>query len=212
MKTLLTLCLFIAFVVVAKAQDVIILKSGDEISAKVLEVNVSDIKYKKAENLDGPSYSIDKSEVFMIKYKNGTKDVFNTIENSNSKDSNTKEDEESKYVPPASNANDMNYQGQVDASTYYQGYKGAGTGTFLTTFFFSGLAGLIPAIACSSTSPSDENLMYPKSDLMKNSDYNNGYRQEAKRIKSRKVWDNFGIAVGINVAAFIIIAVASSGH
>ena len=34
------------------------------------------IKYKKWENLEGPVYNIDKKEVFMIKYSNGSKDVF----------------------------------------------------------------------------------------------------------------------------------------
>jgi hypothetical protein len=59
------------------SQDTITLKNGDEIKTKVLEVTSDQIKYKKWDNLDGPSYSTAKSEVFMIKYKNGSKDVFN---------------------------------------------------------------------------------------------------------------------------------------
>ena len=35
------------------------------------------IKYKKFDNPDGPVYTLKKSEVFMIKYPNGNKDVFN---------------------------------------------------------------------------------------------------------------------------------------
>lgn len=59
------------------AQDVIILKNGDELKAFVLEVLPDVIKYKKAENEKGPTYTENKGNVFMIKYKNGTKDVFN---------------------------------------------------------------------------------------------------------------------------------------
>ncbi|MEM6522939.1 MAG: hypothetical protein AAF693_04070 [Bacteroidota bacterium] len=59
------------------AQDVIVKKNGDEIEAVVLEVSTSEIKYKKYINREGPSYTINKSEVFMIRYENGTKDVFN---------------------------------------------------------------------------------------------------------------------------------------
>lgn len=59
--------------------DNIILKNGDEIRAKVLEIQNLKIEYKKCDNLEGPTYIIDKSKVFMIKYANGTKDVFNTI-------------------------------------------------------------------------------------------------------------------------------------
>ena len=55
--------------------DNIVLRSGDEISAKVIEVGTSEIKYKKCQNLNGPLYSISKKDVFMIKYANGTKDI-----------------------------------------------------------------------------------------------------------------------------------------
>ena len=55
--------------------DVIVLKTGEEVNAKVTEVGQEEIKYKKCENLSGPTYSINKSEVFMIKYSNGTKDI-----------------------------------------------------------------------------------------------------------------------------------------
>lgn len=60
----------------AFAQDVIICRNGDEITSKVLKVSKTEIEYKKWSNQNGPSYTLDKSEVFMIKYKNGEKDVF----------------------------------------------------------------------------------------------------------------------------------------
>ena len=59
-------------------QDVIIMKSGEEIPAIVIEVGIEVIKYKKKDNQQGPTYSIAKSDVFMIKYANGTKEVFST--------------------------------------------------------------------------------------------------------------------------------------
>ena len=58
------------------AQDIITLKSGEEVKAKILEIGTSDVKYKKFENQTGPSYTMFKSDIFMIKYENGTKDVF----------------------------------------------------------------------------------------------------------------------------------------
>ena len=62
------------------SQDVIILKNGDEILSKVIEVSTDIIKYKKWDNQDGPIYTSNKGEIFMIKYQNGTKDVFNTTQ------------------------------------------------------------------------------------------------------------------------------------
>jgi len=81
MKTIYTIILFLVVIPFSKmyAQDVIVLKSGDEISAVVNEIGIDVIKYKKFDNQTGPIYNVEKSQVFMIKYQNGTKDVFNQV-------------------------------------------------------------------------------------------------------------------------------------
>lgn len=58
-------------------------KSGEDIQANVLEVTTTEIKYKKFESQNGPTYSILKSDVLMIRYKDGTKDIFAQEKNSN---------------------------------------------------------------------------------------------------------------------------------
>ena len=68
---------------------------------------------------------------------------------------------------------------------------------------------MIPAAICASADPKDENLDYPSSDLMKNSEYANGYRQKAKKIKQKKVWTNLGVAFGINL---VLVLALSSGE
>ena len=55
--------------------DILVLKNGDEVKAKVLEISPIEIKYKKCNMPDGPLYVVKKSDVFMIKYANGTKEV-----------------------------------------------------------------------------------------------------------------------------------------
>ena len=55
--------------------DNIILKDGSEISVITEEVGNTEIRYKKCSNLNGPTYTINKSKVLMIKYRNGTKDI-----------------------------------------------------------------------------------------------------------------------------------------
>jgi len=62
----------------ALAQDEIVLSNGNSIAAKVTEVGSDFIKYYKWDNQNGPVYSIKKTEVFMIKYQGGSKDVFGT--------------------------------------------------------------------------------------------------------------------------------------
>jgi hypothetical protein len=72
-----SLLMFVIFFAVNTvfAQDVIILKSGDEIKSKVVEITPTEIKYKKFDNLEGPTIVILKSESSMIKYANGTEDI-----------------------------------------------------------------------------------------------------------------------------------------
>jgi hypothetical protein len=60
--------------------DIITLKNGDEILAKVIEINTTEIKYKRCDNLEGPLNVIRKSEVFSIKYSNGTKEIIKNVE------------------------------------------------------------------------------------------------------------------------------------
>jgi len=55
--------------------DNIILANGEEIQANVMEVGNEEIRYKKCNIPDSPIYVLKRSEVFMIKYQNGTKDI-----------------------------------------------------------------------------------------------------------------------------------------
>lgn len=80
-RTLLFLSVFAAYF--GFSQDTIYTKSGSVINAKVTEINQDEIKYKKSNNPDGPTYVVDKNEVALIEYKNGTKDVFSREDNSN---------------------------------------------------------------------------------------------------------------------------------
>ena len=58
------------------AQDIIVMRNGDEVEAKVTKVGTAEIEYHKWSNQDGPIYTVPKSDVFMVKYMNGDKDVF----------------------------------------------------------------------------------------------------------------------------------------
>jgi hypothetical protein len=75
-KLIILLAVFLGSMATMFAQDIITLKNGDDVKAKVQEIGLSDVKYKRYENLDGPTYTLSKAEIFMIKYENGEKDVF----------------------------------------------------------------------------------------------------------------------------------------
>ena len=190
-KVISILFIYFSFTCFGFAQDVIRLKAKeDSIQAKVIEINSTEVKYKKSNNINGPTIVTPKSEILMIRYENGIVDTF----------------EESVVIvkDTTKNPNDLYRQGVRDASLYYDGYTGAGTGIFIVSLI-SPLLGLIPAAACSTTQPKDINLDYPNPKLMKDINYSNGYKYKATRIKSGKVWTNWVGALGLNFVAVIFI-------
>lgn len=78
--TIISLC---AFSFISNAQDTITIKDGTDILAKVIEINQNGIKYKRWGNLDGPTYTMNISDILMIRYENGTKEKFNKNTNNN---------------------------------------------------------------------------------------------------------------------------------
>lgn len=76
-KRLSFIVLALLFVTTVNAQDIITLQNGDEIQAKVTKVGDREIEYKKWSNLIGPTYTKALSDIFMIKYENGEKEVYN---------------------------------------------------------------------------------------------------------------------------------------
>jgi len=174
-------------------KDIIVRRNGEEIESKVIEITPAEIKYKKLDNLDGPLFTINKSDVFMIMYANGTKDIFNQPDKTiNAENENT----------------DMYVQGKIDAVEYYKGYVSAGTGCFFAGLLVGYLLGWIPALICSQTPPADENLNYPDPELIDNHAYKKGYVEEAFRIKRNKVWVNYAIGGGVWAAIYILIKIA----
>ena len=74
------LILFACFLVggIMSAQDIITKNDGTDIQAKVMEVGQSQISYKKFSNPNGPTYTLDLSEILMITYENGEREMYNT--------------------------------------------------------------------------------------------------------------------------------------
>ncbi len=59
------------------SQDIITKYDSVKIEAKVIEIGLNSVKYKKFSNQDGPTYVISKSDIHDILYKNGERDIFN---------------------------------------------------------------------------------------------------------------------------------------
>ena len=80
--------LLIAFAIIfgscitVSAQDVITKKDGTDIQAKILEVTTTEVKYKKFSNLEGPVFTLLKSDILIVRYENGENEVFNESQKS----------------------------------------------------------------------------------------------------------------------------------
>lgn len=55
--------------------DKITFLNGNEEEVKLMEIGDDYVKYKQCDNLDGPTFTISKSKLFMIVYSNGNKEV-----------------------------------------------------------------------------------------------------------------------------------------
>jgi hypothetical protein len=183
---------------VSYGQDTIVQKNGSPIVSKVLEIDKHDVRYKKFENLEGPSYVISKSDISMIRYQNGSTDTFNVASLM----------QRTKAVrTPLS---EMYFKGHRDAGIHYTRYKPAATWTLALTIPLNAF-GIIPAVAFSATPPAKANLGYPDEILLQDPDYLKGYVAGAKNKKAKYVMKNFAIgAVGSFVLGATLILLANS--
>jgi len=191
-RTLAIVFLVFTGLLSAVAQDIITLKSGQELKARIIRLNTKDVTFMATGGSD--TISLQRDEVSKLYYRSGI--IIYLSETG---------------LPEFSNVspNDSLYSlGEKDATRYYKGYKGAATGTLVSSIFIP--LGLIPAIACSATPPAMNNLGYRDQKLMQNSSYYKGYTDQAFTIKKKKVWQNFAIGTGITAGYYIIMIVLVS--
>lgn len=72
---------FILISLSAISQDKIYLTDNSVVMAKISEITVSEVKYKKFDNPTGPDYVLPKSMIAVIIYENGTHEVMNAVKN-----------------------------------------------------------------------------------------------------------------------------------
>ncbi|MCL2074768.1 MAG: hypothetical protein FWH18_12670 [Marinilabiliaceae bacterium] len=102
-KKITSLVIFITLLSATYAQDVIVTKDAKKINAKVTEVNIDNVRYINFDNLEGPVYTISKSDIHVIIYQNGLVDIFET-ENSENVEIATSQD---KTITIASSHNEI---------------------------------------------------------------------------------------------------------
>jgi TM2 domain-containing membrane protein YozV len=138
--------------------DLLILKSGEEIKSKITEIGSSEIKYKKCDNPEGPTYSINKSEVLMIKYPNGTNEIVNSGQ---SKDSNNNQTKSSSGKSQLIALLLAILLGSLGVARFYLGHTGMGI-LYLLTGGLCGIGYIIDIILIATGSLKPKNGEYGK--------------------------------------------------
>lgn len=83
-QTYLVLLIVLLSAFNALAQDAVYLTDGSKVEGKVSLVGTDVITYKKSDNLSGPDHQIERKEVLIIVYENGTHEVINKSGSSSS--------------------------------------------------------------------------------------------------------------------------------
>lgn len=77
MKKILFMAALAVSALSASAQDILVRKGGDVENVKVLEVTPTEVKFKKAGNPNGPTFTERRSNLISVKYENGEVQKFN---------------------------------------------------------------------------------------------------------------------------------------
>lgn len=188
MKTKLTI-LFLAFFFIShhfySQNDTIFFVNETKVLARDIKIEQSEIIFYKVDSIADVQTTVDKNQVRFIAYASGKLQVCSV-----------------RNIGIPKNYPMFN-RGVQDAKTNYT-HMGGSIGTGFASFFTGGIFGLIPAIACSATTPKMINLDIPHNAPVQNKDYLLGYVSKAKKIKQKRVWA--GYFIGTAAAIFAVSA------
>ncbi|PVY42196.1 hypothetical protein [Pontibacter virosus] len=192
MKKFLLLIVFLGMQQVLLAQDIIVKVSGEELAARVLEITLHEVLYQHPDSLSGITRRMPKAEVFMVKFENGTKEVFeqhvaDTLG----------------VLTEGMTPEQLHALGVADAKQYYKG-NGAmwGSAASSMVMFPIGLAG---SLVIGATPPKVKADRVSDIRMLEDQAYLNGYKEQAARKKRGKALAGVGIGAGIQLGLIILI-------
>ncbi|MDU0369750.1 hypothetical protein ACFPAF_05035 [Hymenobacter endophyticus] len=181
----------------ATAQDVILLSNGEELTGKVLTITPELVTYI---NSSADTLRVAATQVFLIRYPNGTKDVF----------------QRQATAAPAlpGLAQEATYdQGRRDARAYFKA-PGAFWGTYgatIVTIAYGGIGGVATGMGISLTPPKKQNMRVPDPALLKSPNYVAGYQHQARNKKFGNAAGGYGAGVGTVVALVVALFFINGG-
>ena len=183
------------------SQDMITTKTGEDIQAKVIDVTNDEVRYKKFDDQTGPILTISTLNLLMIRYENGSKDIFTAPQTTAAPYS----------IIGADSAAMLLRKGRNDAIENYDGRNSGATWVAISTinpFPLPILGGAAVAGICAIREPADHNLNYPDSALMNSPIYSSAYREQAHRIKRKKLLKYFAVTAITETTVAVILVIA----
>ncbi|WP_162055207.1 hypothetical protein [Pontibacter pamirensis] len=179
----------------ALAQDYILKVNGDEIPARVLEITLEEILYHQPDSSAAAVLRLPKKEVFMIRFENGTKEVF------------TENLPGNEVVTAQALSPDQLYLlGKRDAIQYYKGNGvlwGSAASALIVPY---GLAG---SAVLAFTPPNVHQNRVSDMVLLSYPTYVKGYKEQAKKKKIGKAAAGAGIGTLVGIAATVAIVLST---
>ncbi|MGZ5245105.1 MAG: hypothetical protein ACXWDO_06245 [Bacteroidia bacterium] len=175
-----------------RAQDRIVTIHGDEIVGKIVVIDTASVHYFPIDTTsDNPAiqeiHIINKSDIFMITYANGSKDVF--TENLPGEKPEEASNNNATY-------NDNYLLGEQDAK---QRFDGSGA-------FVAGFIGLIPGVIVTVSTPQIRPSKVSDPSLITDASYRRGYKKAASNKKLQNA--AAGYAAGRIATILLLIAIA----
>jgi len=181
------------------SQDIITTKTGEDIQAKVIEVTNDEVSYKKFDNQTGPILKISTLNLLMIRYENGSKDIFTAPQITAAP----------YQILGIDSTSTMSKKGKNDAIENYDGRNSGATWVAITTIYpLPILGGAAVAGICANREPAEHNLNYPDSALMSNPNYNIAYREQAHKMKTKKLVKYFAVTVVAEITVSLVLFIA----
>jgi hypothetical protein len=175
----------------ATAQDVVLLTNGEERAGKVLTISPELITYVAP---PADTLRIAAVRVFLIRYANGTKDVFRL--------------QPAQAVPGPGLTREATYaQGRRDARATFRA-PGVFWGTYgatVATIGYGGIGGLATGLAAGITPPRARNIPVADHTLLGNPDYVAGYQRQAQHKKLGSAAGGYGAGVGTAVLLLALV-------
>jgi hypothetical protein len=197
-------CLLLS--VTAHAQDTLVLRTGREHVVKVLEINPTEVIYKRFDNLEGPNIIVLKADVAHIVYANGTREEFEEEAPRVPTDRPVvARSPEARVADPPRTDQELYQQGRLDAMHHYRG-NGALFGTMGAALYPP--AGLVTGVIVGAVPPNPAKFYSPTPELFRHPSYMKGYQVQAQRRKIGKAATGFCVGFGTFLVFAFLTTVA----